>query len=265
MKTLKIGISTCPNDTYIFGAAIRNDIHYPFKLVGVMDDVQLLNNQAIKESLDIVKVSFGVYNEIKDNYKILKSGGALGFGCGPLLVAPNSHKTINSIKGGKVAIPGKHTTAFTVFKMFFPELADNVYEVRFDKIMPAVEAGEFDAGLVIHEGRFTYKSYGLHRLADMGELWEERFHKPIPLGFIALHKKYLDMADHINQMIRDSIIFARQHTDKTWEYVKKYAQDMDDNVIGSHISLYVNEYSLDLTNAADAIGQFIGETDSVFC
>ncbi len=264
MDTLKLGISTCPNDTYIFGAAVRGDVEYPFRLTGIMDDVQLLNLQAIKGALDIVKVSFGVFPEIKENYKILKCGGALGFGCGPLLLA-RKYENPAELKGKKIAIPGKNTTAFMVFKMFYPECADNVQEVRFDKIMPGVASGEFDAGLVIHEGRFTYGSYGLKKLADMGELWEKRFGQPIPLGFIALNKKYLHIAGDVNNMIKKSLTFAEANPAAAYGYVKKYAQDMDDGVIRAHVSLYVNEYSFDLTKASGGISLLLGTDDSVFC
>lgn len=263
METLKIGISTCPNDTYIFGAAIRGDITYPFKLSGIMDDVQFLNTQAIKGALDIVKVSFGVFPEIRENYKILKSGGALGFGCGPLLLS-SKYKNPDELCGKKIAIPGKNTTAFMVFKMFYPECAANVQEMRFDKIMPSVASGEFDAGLVIHEGRFTYGTYGLKKLADLGELWEKRFGQPIPLGFIALHKRYLHIAEDVNNMIKKSLSFADGNQTAAYSYVKRYAQDMHDDVIKAHVALYVNEYSFDLTKATDAISQFLQTDNSVF-
>lgn len=264
MNNLSIGISTCPNDTFIFCGAINNHINYPFRLTGIMDDVQVLNHCAIHEKLDIVKVSFGVFPKIKDNYKILKCGGALGYNCGPLLLSKN-FRNIIELKDKKIAIPGINTTAYMLFKTFFSDLSENIYEERFDSIMPKIANGEYDAGLIIHEGRFTYTNYNLIKLADLGQLWEEKYHQPIPLGFIALNKKHLSISDDVNNMISSSLKFAYNNQDKVFKYVKKYAQYLDDTVIKSHIDLYVNEYSFDLTKASDGIMKLLGSIDSIFC
>lgn len=264
MKKLSIGISTCPNDTFIFCGALNNYINHSFNLIGIMDDVQLLNNCAIKEKLDIVKVSFGVFPLIKDNYKILKSGGALGFNCGPLLLS-KKYSSINELKDKKIVIPGQNTTAYMVFKLFFSTLTKNIFEERFDKIMPMIANDEYDAGLVIHEGRFTYNNYNLLKIADLGELWEDKYKQPIPLGFIALHKRNLHLSSKINNMITESLNFAYNNQSIVYEYAKKYAQYLDDNVIKSHVNLYVNKYSFDLTKAEKGIKELLGSTDSIFC
>lgn len=263
MEKIKLAISPCPNDTFIFGALIRKDINVPFEFDVVMEDIQLCNNMALSEEQDVVKVSFGVFPLIKYNYKILKCGGALGFGCGPLILSKN-YNNIEDIKGKKVAIPGENTTAYAVFKKFYPECAENIEIIRFDKIMPAIKEEKVDAGLVIHEGRFTYENYGLTKITDLGVEWENKYNLPIPLGFIALHKKYIHMADVINEAIRNSINFAYTNKDKALQYCKKYAQDMDNTVMSSHIALYVNKYSLDLTPAVDAISTLLGVDSSVF-
>lgn len=263
MDKIKLAISPCPNDTFIFGALIRKDIEVPFDFEVVMEDIQLCNNMALAEEKDIVKVSFGVFPLIKENYKILKCGGALGFGCGPLLLSKEYSK-IEDLKGKKVAIPGENTTAFSVFKKFYPECAKNIEIMRFDKIMPAIRDGKVDAGLVIHEGRFTYENYGLTKITDLGVEWETRYNLPIPLGFIAIHKKYIHMADNINNAIRNSIEYAYNNREKALLYCKNYAQDMDNNVMNSHINLYVNEYSKDLTPAISAISALLNVDEDVF-
>ena len=263
MIKLKLGISTCPNDTFIFGALLRNDIKHSFNINITLDDVQFLNEWAIKNEPDVVKVSFGVYPEICKNYKILKSGGALGFGCGPLLLS-KKNSSIKGLKNKKIAVPGKNTTAFMIFKKFFPDLTDNIIELRFDKIIPAILAGECDGGLVIHEGRFIYQNYSLNKIIDLGSLWEERFSCPIPLGFIAVKNELTYLADEINASIRSSIEYARNNEVKTYEFVKKYACDMEDNVVKSHVGLYVNEYSMDLSRAIKSISILLHTDSYVF-
>lgn len=263
MEKIKLAISPCPNDTFIFGALIRKDIEVPFDFDVVMEDIQLCNNMALAEEQDMVKVSFGVFPLIKENYKILKCGGALGFGCGPLILSKD-YNNIEDLKGKKIAIPGENTTAFAVFKKFYPECATNIEIMRFDKIMPAIRDGLCDAGLVIHEGRFTYQNYNLKKITDLGVEWESKYNLPIPLGFIALHKKYIHMADMVNEAIRKSIEYAYNNREKALLYCKDYAQDMDNNVMNSHIELYVNVYSKDLTPAIKAISTLLDVGEDVF-
>lgn len=263
METINLGISTCPNDTFIFGAMIRGDIEVPFNLRVVMDDVQLLNQVAIKEQLHVVKVSFGVYPEIKDNYKILKCGGALGFGCGPLVLSKD-YKSFEELKGKKIAIPGVNTTAFMVLKRYFSHIFSEFIPMRFDLIMPAIEKGEVDAGLVIHEGRFTYPKYGLTKVADLGSVWESNNNLPIPLGFIGIHKSKYHLADLVNDTIKRSIDFAYANPEPTYNFAKKYAQDMEEDVMQSHVNLYVNDFSKDLSKAENAIAELLGVSKDVF-
>lgn len=263
MDKLRLAISTCPNDTFIFGALIRKDIDVPFDIELSMEDIQLCNNMALKEQQDIVKVSFGVFPLIQENYKILKSGGALGFGCGPLVLSKN-YTTMEELKHKIMAVPGENTTAFMVLKRFYPDCAENIKVMRFDKIMPALKNGEVDGGLVIHEGRFTYNKYNLIKVTDLGVEWEEQYNLPIPLGFIALHKKYIHLADMINDTIKRSIEYAYNHKDEALSFCKQYAQDMDNDVMGSHIKLYVNDYSKDLSPAINAVSKLIGADSSVF-
>ncbi len=263
MEKIKLAVSPCPNDTFIFGAMLRKDIDVPFEIDLIMEDIQLCNNLALNEEADVIKVSFGVYPLIQNNYKILKCGGALGFGCGPLMLS-KKYKTIDELKHKKIAVPGENTTAFMVMKKFFPECADNIEIMRFDKIMPSIADGSVDGGLVIHEGRFTYETYGLTKILDLGVEWENKYNLPLPLGFISIHKKYIHLADTINKTIQKSIDYAYANRDKALLFCKKYAQDMDNDVMNSHINLYVNKYSYDLTPASDAVAALLNVEKNIF-
>lgn len=263
MIDLKLGISTCPNDTYIFGAMLNGYIEHTFNIYKFMDDVQCLNKLAMNAELEVVKVSFGVYPKIASDYKILKAGGAMGFGCGPLLLS-KKYSSTDALKGKKIAIPGLNTTAFMILKRFFPECAQNIVELRFDKIMPAIVAGEVDGGLVIHEGRFVFEEFGLCKIVDLGNVWEDKLNCPIPLGFIAIRKDMAVYADQINDSIRRSIEFAGKNQEKIYEFVKTYACDMDKTVMKSHVKLYVNEYSLDLTKAKKSVFALLDVDENVF-
>lgn len=263
MDKLKFAISTCPNDTFIFGALIRKKIDVPFEIELTMEDIQCCNNMALNERQDIVKVSFGVFPLIKQNYKILKSGGALGFGCGPLVLS-KKYNSMEELKDKQMAVPGENTTAFMVLKKFYPKCSENIKVMRFDKIMPALDNDEVDGGLVIHEGRFTYNQFGLTKVIDLGTEWENRYNLPIPLGFIAIHKKFIHLADIINDTIRKSIEYAYNNRKEALLFCKQYAQDMDYDVMNSHIELYVNQYSKDLSPAINAVSTLIDANESVF-
>ena len=259
---IKLAISTCPNDTYIFGAMIEKFIRTEHMFDLYMDDVQVLNGIAIKGEADIIKVSYGVVPLVLDNYRVLKSGGALGFGCGPLIVSKDK-VPVEELKGRRIAIPGVNTSAFRFFKMFFGEDYE-FEELRFDMIMPAVLSGEVAAGVVIHEGRFVYQQMGLNKLCDLGELYEQKLKSPIPLGAILIKKDKLHMAEEMNSLIRQSIHFADTNYNLIEPFIKKHAQELDDKVIKSHIDLYVNEYSKDLQPAEEGLCKFLGTDVSVF-
>ena len=247
MRTLTLGYSPCPNDTFIFHALAKG-------LVGGgtlgfqerLEDVEALNFMAISGRLDVTKVSFGVITQVLEDYCLLRSGGAMGRGCGPLVVARGPVE-MDSLKGRRIAIPGTNTTAFLLLRLFDPALGDNVVPMTFDLIMEAVQEGEVDAGLIIHEGRFTYKGYGLTEVMDMGLWWEETTGKPIPLGgIIARRDLGMETLLQVESLIRESLTHAREHPDAPMDYIRQHSQEMADSVIREHISLYVNEFSLDL-------------------
>lgn len=258
----KLGISTCPNDTFIFGALINGYVDSQHKFEPKLYDVQELNEFAMKGEFDIVKVSYGVLPLVKDKYCVLKSGGALGFGCGPLVVS-NGTESLENLKGKKIAVPGFNTSAFRFFKMFFGEEYEFVH-LRFDYIMPAILSGQVAAGVVIHEGRFVYESMGLKKICDLGEMWEKKFDAPIPLGAIIIKKELRKYADEINELIRKSINFSESKYELIEPYIKEHAQELDDDVISGHIKLYVNEYSKDISKFVKYLSEFTDVEQSDF-
>ena len=247
MRTLTLGFSPCPNDTFIFHALAKGLVGGG--LLGFqerLEDVEALNSMAISGRLDVTKVSFGVITQVLKDYCLLRSGGAMGRGCGPLVVARGPVE-MDSLRGKRIAIPGTNTTAFLLLRLFDPALGDNVVPMAFDLIMEAVQEGEVDAGLIIHEGRFTYKGYGLTEVMDMGRWWEELTGKPIPLGgIIARRALGSDTLLEVESLIRKSLTHAREHPEAPMEYIREHSQEMADSVIREHISLYVNDFSLDL-------------------
>lgn len=246
MKTVTIGFSPCPNDTFIFDALVNNRINtgeYIFE--PVLADVEQLNIMSFNEVLDVTKISIAAYARASINYQILDSGSALGKGVGPLLVS--THPIQNSfLPELKIAIPGKFTTANLLLNTFFPEIK-NKTEVIFSEIENKVLAGEFDAGLLIHEGRFTYSKKGLFKLFDLGEIWETKMNVPLPLGCIAGSRKLpANEKNDIEKLIRESIEYAFKSPDASSNYVRTHSQEMAPGVIAQHIALYVNEFSLTL-------------------
>lgn len=238
---LTLGYSPCPNDTYIFHAMTHGRIPTGDLAFDVRhEDVETLNQMAARAELDVTKVSYGAAMGLMDDYCILRSGGALGRGCGPLLVARDG-------VGGRVSVPGLKTTAYLLLSLYDPELAKGATAMTFDRIMPAVARGEFDLGLIIHEGRFTYQQHGLRQLVDLGQWWEQTTGHPIPLGCIIARRSLgAETLCGLETLIRQSILHARTHPDQAASYIKAHSQELADEVIKSHINLYVNDYSLDL-------------------
>ena len=277
VKKLKLNISTCPNDTFMFDALINNKLDYNkdktfednFDLQ--LLDIEELNLRVEKNIPDISKVSFfALFNNLK-NYVILKSGSALGRNCGPLIIRNNSTKnendliqSITDLKNKRIAIPGRNTTAFLLFSIFVGkenlETLD-MQEELFSDIMPKVESGKYDAGLIIHESRFTYKDLGLKLVDDLGILWENETGLPLPLGAICAKrelggKKILFYENEIKKSIK----YAFNNPNSSKKFIHNYAQEMENSVLQSHIDLYVNEYSLDLgkegTNAIQTLFKY---------
>jgi len=241
---LSLGFSPCPNDTFLFHALVHGAVSLPgIRLESQLADVETLNRWALSGKLDVSKVSYGALPFLLDRYALLRSGGALGRGCGPLLVARRP-LTATALRSGRVAIPGRHTTANLLFRLYEPRAAPGI-EVRYEEIMPAVAAGAFDAGLIIHESRFTFPDHGLVRVVDLGEWWEEETGAPIPLGGIVARRSLGSTASRVDDAIRSSVEAAFRDPDASRTYVRRHAQELSESVMRSHIELYVNDYSLD--------------------
>jgi 1,4-dihydroxy-6-naphthoate synthase len=243
---LKLGFSTCPNDTYIFEALVNKridsagidlDIH--------LADVEELNKLTLASQLDISKISIAVYPKIEKKYIILDSGAALGNNNGPIIISkkPILPDDINNLK---IAIPGIHTTANLLLSIAFPAVK-NKMEYLFSDIEDAVLSGEVDAGLIIHESRFTYQGKGLKKVVDLGEYWEQQYQHLIPLGCIVAKRSLpVETIQTMNKLINKSILYAYAHPVEAMPYIKKHAQELSDDVIYKHIDLYVNKYSIHL-------------------
>jgi 1,4-dihydroxy-6-naphthoate synthase len=245
---LTLGISPCPNDTFIFDAWVNGRLGQDAPAVATrLEDIDTLNRLALQNALDVVKVSFFTYIKLHEQYQLLQSGGALGRGCGPLLVSRNPRLTKQDLAVSKlrIAVPGELTTAHLLLRLYQPAIT-SVQSLPFDQIMPAIAQGEVDAGVIIHEGRFTYRQYGLHELVDLGAWWETTTGHPIPLGCIVARKNLgPDTIKNLERIIRASLMHARRHPGDSNDYIHSHAQEMDQKVIAQHIELYVNSFTED--------------------
>ncbi len=244
MKLLTLGYSPCPNDTFIFYALAEKRIESPFALDIMLADVEMLNGQVNAGILDISKISVSAVLGALDKYCLLRSGGAMGRGCGPLVVA-RSPIEFDELRDAKIATPGDMTTASLLLRIEGSHRGLRV-PMRFDRIMPAVAAGEVDAGVIIHEGRWTYPKYGLHMVLDLGRWWEDQTGLPLPLGGIAVRRDLGgQVAGHVEEKIRESLLYARRNPDEPWPYIMRHAQEMAPEVIRLHIEAFVNEFSIE--------------------
>ena len=247
---LTLAFSPCPNDTFIFDALVNKKIDTEdFEFDVLLKDVQTLNQLALQNKIDISKISYGVLALLTENYYLLNSGGALGKGVGPLLIA-KSKLQIESLADKKIAIPGENTTAHMLFTLAFPHAKNKVFKI-FNEIEDAVLNGEVDAGVIIHENRFTYQDKGLIKLIDLGDYWETQTQLPIPLGGIVA-KKGLDTLTikKLDSLIKASVEYSfKNNYEVLSDYVKQHAQEMSEEVMRKHIDLYVNNFSVDLGEA----------------
>ena len=246
MSSIRLGLSPCPNDTFIFDALLHQKIDTRgLKFEPVFADVEELNAMAFRAELEVSKLSYHALALLTKEYQILNSGGALGRGVGPLLIAKKALSEAE-IEQARIAIPGKHTTANFLLSLAYPA-AQQKEAMLFSEIESAVLDGSVEAGLIIHENRFTYQEKGLVKLMDLGEYWEEVSGSLIPLGGIAVKRSMEpEMKTAIDQLIRESVAYAFKEPAASRDFVQKHAQEMDVKVTQQHIDLYVNQYSLDL-------------------
>jgi 1,4-dihydroxy-6-naphthoate synthase len=239
---IEIGYSPCPNDCFIFDALVHKKINtngITFK--PILEDVETLNKWALQGKLSVTKLSYHTLLYVSNNYALLKSGSALGFNCGPILICKNKNIDIKT-----VAIPGINTTANLLLSFAYPKLT-NKKVMLFSDIENAVLNNEVDAGLIIHENRFTYQDKGLHKVKDLGEYWDDLIKAPIPLGGIVASKTLNEsLRIEISNLIKNSIEFAFKNPNESMQYVKQNAQEMNEIVMQKHINLYVNNFSLDI-------------------
>jgi len=250
-RPIPFGFSPCPNDTFAFWAAVHGAVPLRgLKFEPVLADIETLNERAIagNQPLLVTKLSLPALARVAGQYTVLSSGAALGFGCGPLVVVRDDSplRTLDDLRGARVAIPGRNTTAFLLLSTLAPAPRECV-AIRFHQVMPAVASGTCDAGLVIHESRFTFRDHGLRELADLGVLWERETNGPLPLGVIAAHRDLdEETCRAIAQVLRASVELARRAPGRPRPYVRAHAQELDDDICARHIALYVNDFTEDL-------------------
>ncbi len=243
---LTFAYSPCPNDTFMFEPLISNRVDtegLQFEII--LDDVEALNKSAIEEQYDITKLSFNAYVGLTEKYQLLNSGSALGRNCGPLLIA-KKELSLQELQNGKIGIPGVHTTANFLLSYVYPDLS-NKKEYLFSEIESAIVSGDIDAGVIIHENRFTYQNSGLVKIVDLGEYWENKTGFPIPLGGIVTRRDFSkDLKQKIDRVIARSVKYALLSPQSGMDYIRSHAQEMDDSVMQSHILLYVNNFSANI-------------------
>ncbi|MEW6486582.1 MAG: 1,4-dihydroxy-6-naphthoate synthase [Thermodesulfobacteriota bacterium] len=246
MPTLQVGYSPCPNDTFLFYALIHGLVDTEgYRFEPVLEDVETLNRWALEGRLPMTKASYGVVGRVRRRYWCLRSGGALGWGCGPLVVARDA-RPLEELVGTPVLVPGLHTTASLLLSLRAGPGVERVPRV-FHEILPAVARGEAQAGVIIHEGRFTYASHGLTAVEDLGAWWEGETGLPIPLGGILLRRGEAGVdPEAVQRALRRSVAYALAHPEEPMETVRRHAQELEETVMREHIRLYVNGFSEDL-------------------
>ena len=246
--TLSLGFSPCPNDCFMFDAIVHGRIDLEgLSFTPHLADVEALNRETFAGAADVTKLSYHAYAYCRRDYVLLDAGSALGRNCGPLLISARPI-TSDEVRAGllRIAIPGVYTTANFLFGLAFPQ-ATNRTPLVFSEIEGALLDGRFDAGVIIHENRFTYEAKGLHKIVDLGEFWEGETGTPIPLGAIVVRRSLPDdVKQRVNRVVRRSVEYAFAHRDASLPYVRAHAQEMSDEVMYKHIDLYVNDYSVDL-------------------
>jgi 1,4-dihydroxy-6-naphthoate synthase len=246
--TLTLGFSPCPNDCFMFDAIVHRRIDLEgLDFTAVMEDVETLNRAAFAATIDVTKLSCHAYAYCAERFALLDAGSALGRGCGPLLISKRPIDEGEVSRGAlRIAIPGRYTTANLLLGLAFPSARTTV-DMVFSAIEGAVLAGDVDAGVIIHENRFTYEARGLRKVIDLGDYWERETGTPIPLGAIAVRRSLpAEVQRAVNRVMRRSVEYAFAHPESSRAFVRAHAQEMAEDVMAQHIALYVNDYSVDL-------------------
>ncbi len=245
-KKITLGFSRCPNDTFIFNGLVNGLVGLPgYDIQEELHDVETLNQMAFNNALDVSKLSFFAWLMVKDRYQLLNSGGALGFGCGPVVVAKN-RMSQKDMAHSRIVLPGEWTTAHLLFRMWAPQAGDRFFR-PYDQIFETLSSGRADCGVIIHESRFTFQQLGYHQVADLGAWWEDQTGMPIPLGCIAAHNRLgEEVPEQLDNAIRKSIALAYEKPEATLGYMRTHAQEMTQEVLDAHVHTFVNEFSRDL-------------------
>ncbi len=253
---ISLGLSPCPNDTFAFHHLLKNTNDLPFDVKPIIEDVETLNQMALRRELDVTKVSFHTFGLVTNDYILLRSGSALGWGCGPMLLAKKALGP-EQLHESRIAIPGRHTTAALLLKLFIRG-APQLITMKFADIPQAILNGVVDAGVIIHETRFTYSDKGLICLQDLGQWWEEETGLPIPLGGI-IAKRSLGTKGlrEVNSAIKTSIMAAWRYPERAYPFIKRFAQELDEQGIKKHIGLYVTDYTVDLGEEGERAVRFL--------
>jgi 1,4-dihydroxy-6-naphthoate synthase len=263
VRELRFGFTPCPNDTFAFHALVHGLVDPPIRVTPVLLDIEELNRHAHQGSFELTKLSVGAFPAVSDRYRLLRSGAALGRGVGPLVVAREA-MSLAKAAASRIAVPGYETTGFLLLRLAAPALGE-VVELRYDRILDAITRGEVDAGLIIHESRFTYADRGFVAVADLGEWWEAETRQPIPLAGICARSD-LDEGTiaEAERAIRASVEYAFANPAAGRGYVRAHAQELSDEVCEAHIRLYVNEFTVDLgEDGMHAIDTLVGRAADV--
>jgi 1,4-dihydroxy-6-naphthoate synthase len=243
---LTVGFSPCPNDTFIFNAMVNGPVSVPgHSIEARLHDVETLNGMAFDAVLDMTKLSFYAWLNVRADYRLLSSGGALGFGCGPVVVSRRAMSR-DDMAAARIVLPGQWTTAHLLFRLWAPEAEQRSF-VPYDAIFETLRRGDADCGVIIHESRFTFREEGFCEVVDLGAWWESRTGLPIPLGCIAVHRRHPErLCGLLEEAIRKSIALARRDPQTALPFIKAHAREMSADVLDAHIDTFVNEFSLDL-------------------
>jgi 1,4-dihydroxy-6-naphthoate synthase len=258
VREVTFAFSPCPNDTFAFHALVHGLVESPAPVRPVLLDIEELNQRAQTGAFELTKLSFGAFPAVGDRYRLLRSGAALGHGVGPLVVA-RERASLAQAAASRIAVPGYETTAFLLLRLAAPVLGE-VVEVRYDRIVDAVARGDVDAGLIIHESRFTYGGHGLVAVADLGDWWEAETGLPIPLaGICARSDLDEETVTALQRAVRSSVEYAFSQPAASRAYVREHSQELSDEVCDAHIRLFVNEFSLDVGDEGiEAIDLLVG-------
>ncbi len=255
-KTLTLGFSPCPNDTFIFYGLISKE-HNSTRFMPFIADVEELNKKVFRKELDVSKISVGSYIHVWKDYVMLTTGGAFTYSEGPIIVAKKSI-SLEEFSSLSIAIPGEGTTANMLLDILGLHHGSRK-EMIFHEIMPAIKDGKIDGGVVIHEGRWLYRSYGLEKIADLGQKWKEKTGLPLPLGVIVIKRELSkEFSSWLNSLIKASIDFAKANRQQVWPFIVKHAQEMEKDIIEKHITAFVNDFSVNMgREGKEAIRTFL--------